>query len=114
MSHEAPRHMTAFADAAGDLLGYWFWCPACEENHPFHVGGEKRWAFDGNMEAPTFTPSLRVLGRGKRGDSDANRTSCHLFVTAGEIVYCGDCPHDHAGRVIALVPEPPLADEPNG
>lgn len=26
---------------SGDLLGYLFWCPACEEPHPFHVGGER-------------------------------------------------------------------------
>lgn len=89
---------------AGDLLGYLFWCPACEEPHPFHVGGPKGWTFDGNLEAPTFTPSLRVLGRGKPGDTDAERTSCHLFVTAGRIHYCGDCPHELKGQTIDMVP----------
>jgi hypothetical protein len=31
------------------------WCPGCKTQHPFDLN---RWQFDGNLEAPTFSPSL--------------------------------------------------------
>ena len=41
----------------GDLAA--FYCPGCEELHHFRIRGADPWEFDGNMEAPTFAPSLR-------------------------------------------------------
>ena len=77
---------------------YCFYCPGCRREHPYTVrqdGGHPGWTFDGNLESPTFTPSLRCLD-GKGG------TECHLFLTAGKIIYCGDSPHALAGQTIDL------------
>lgn len=49
--------------------GCWVWCPACEANHVFDIVGEDGsrperacWDWDGNMERPTFSPSMLAIG----------------------------------------------------
>lgn len=65
------------------------WCPACEMAHavPVDTG---RWTFNGSLEAPTFTPSLRQLR--VRDEKD-----CHYFITDGNIVWCSDSWHGRTG-----------------
>jgi hypothetical protein len=79
---------------------YRFWCPGCEEIHTYRVGAKDRptWTFDGNMEKPTFTPSLLYPSKPVR---------CHLFVTNGQIIYCADSQHKLAGKTVDLpdIPE---------
>jgi hypothetical protein len=40
----------------------WTWCPGCDSLHPFRIrtvdGALPTWEWDGNLEAPTFSPSL--------------------------------------------------------
>ena len=74
---------------------YFFYCPACNEQHPMHV---PQWSFNGDMERPTFSPSLRVFDH-----SDINKTKCHLFVKDGVLEYLGDCAHSLAGRAVDMV-----------
>lgn len=73
-----------------------FHCPGCGHLHAYVVGGGTgpRWTFNGNMEKPTFTPSLR--------NSDLKGTTCHLFLTDGVIHFCGDCPHPLAGKSVPM------------
>lgn len=85
------------------VVGYMFWRPACKERHSFRTAKYEldpverpMWSFDGNMESPTFAPSLRYL----------TGTRCHLFVKAGTIEYCTDCPHEFAGKTVPMVPIP--------
>lgn len=74
------------------------WCTACGCAHVFKDKGNKPiWSFDGNMEKPTVTPSLKVTG-GKHG----NEFVCHFHVKEGRIEYCGDCTHKLAGKVLPL------------
>ena len=44
--------------------GYAHWCPACEEMHAFAVdkpfSNGAKWTFDGNLDAPTFSPSMLI------------------------------------------------------
>jgi hypothetical protein len=68
-----------------------FHCPGCGRVHPF----DKRWAFNGNEEAPTFTPSLLV--HAKDGG-----TECHSFVTDGRIQFLADSRHALAGQTVDL------------
>jgi|SRR5579864_267001 len=76
------------------LYGYGFWCPACLEVHHFNTAVfQPLWSFDGNMEAPTFGPSLRMLGG----------NGCHLFVLGGMIQYCPDSRHALAGKTVPMV-----------
>jgi hypothetical protein len=91
--------------------GFAHWCPACEEMHRLPDG----WTFDGNLEAPTFTPSFkhdglqRVFvdghwtGEWKR-DASGNTIPfcCHYILTAGVLNFCGDCTHALAGQAVPL------------
>lgn len=74
--------------------GWVFWCPGCAEPHVF----DKRWTFDGNMEKPTFTPSLLVH------HVPGAQPLCHSFVTGGVIQYLGDCEHALAGKTVPMEP----------
>lgn len=74
-----------------------FFCPGCKREHPYSI---PRWTWNGDMEKPTFTPSL-----------DCNRhdpqSHCHLFVIDGKIEFCADCYHELAGQTVDMpdVPE---------
>ncbi len=43
-----------------DGEAYVFWCPGCDCHHIFNTLRQRRpvWTFDGDMERPTFSPSL--------------------------------------------------------
>lgn len=77
-----------------------FWCPGCNEAHSFSVGNPTgpSWTFDGNLESPTFSPSL-LYNR----PENAQPGRCHLFIRDGRIEYCGDCAHGMAGWTIPMV-----------
>jgi hypothetical protein len=88
--------------------GFAWWCPACEEAHPLPYGRD--WTFDGNLEAPTFTPSFKhdwnwgpMVKPGKREGLNV----CHYIITAGQVAYCGDCTHAMAGKTIPMPDLPP-------
>jgi hypothetical protein len=100
----------------GDRLG--FWCPGCEEMHVVTVPPHPQpWGFNGNYDAPTFTPSVLVTGKAMPTDDEAARimagdtielkpVCCHSFVTDGRIQFLGDCTHRLAGQTVEL-PGPP-------
>jgi hypothetical protein len=81
--------------------GYFWYCPACEETHPLPDG----WTFDGNLDAPTFSPSF--LHRWNCGPlieppKREGVNVCHYVVTAGQVAYCGDCTHRLANQTIPM------------
>jgi len=88
-------------DTNGDLYGWEIRCPACDEPHIFHTGRapRPRWEFDGNMEKPTFTPSLKLH---HDGNEHMKPFCCHTNVINGMIQYHGDCTHAMAGQTIEL------------
>jgi len=79
-----------------------FWCPGCDEAHGITYGARDAWTWNGDLERPTFSPS--VLVQGPPG------TRCHSFVTDGRIQYLGDCEHALAGQTVDL-PEWPYSKE---
>lgn len=85
---------------------YSFYCPGCKHEHVYLVINDgSQWQFNGNMESPTFTPSLLNVEKGlneKTGAFDVEKSRCHLFVTNGKIIYCGDCTHELKGQTIEL------------
>ena len=100
----------------GAQLGFTFHCPGCGGWHVFYTepwqGGSyvdgkwtakagPVWKFDGNLEAPTFSPSLLIY-EGRHPNGDLGHPRCHLFVRAGKIQYCGDCGHDLAGQTVDM------------
>ena len=87
---------------------YLVWCPACQCCHPFDCWpGAGRpdgpgWTFDGNVELPTFSPSLRIFYA-----RDGNMiTTCHFVIERGVIKYCGDYQSEFAGRQVQMEPIP--------
>jgi hypothetical protein len=85
-----------------------FVCPGCVEFggsgvHALPVSGDSNgkpmWTFDGNLEAPTLSPS--ILSR------RAENQVCHSFLQAGVFQFLDDCTHSMAGQ---RVPMPDLHD----
>lgn len=91
----------------GKLLGRAVRCPACEADdvgsvHIFFTempDGGGGWHFNGNMESPTFSPSM--LARGQWGPERRPHV-CHSYVRDGKIEYLSDCTHKMAGQTIEL------------
>lgn len=80
---------------------YYHYCPGCNTIHGIWTEQTSgpNWTFNGNMEKPTFTPSVRCMG-------GQNQTTCHYFVTDGIQKFCPDSPHALAGQEIPLYPLP--------
>lgn len=93
--------------AGGEHRGFLVWCPGCEQYHGINIvddGKSPVWKFDGNMESPTFTPSLLIyepLPDGKR------KTRCHSFIRKGKWEFLPDSLHKLAGQTVDMVSEPP-------
>lgn len=71
------------------------WCPGCGGNHVIYTDSRSQlnghaWAFDGNLDRPTFSPSVNIVGQ------------CHYFIRAGRIEYCSDSKHALAGKTVDL------------
>lgn len=91
-----------FKTQSGASYGYAFTCPGCGRMHLLPVGpgdGGKydRWTFDGNTEAPTFSPSILARWENSKGPR-----VCHSFVNAGRIQFLTDCTHPLAGQTVPL------------
>ena len=92
--------------------GLLFHCPGCHANHVVMVGTGPgpRWGWNGDVEHPTFTPSVLVTYNGAdagrdRGDGHmAPPAVCHSFVNEGRIQFLGDCTHALAGQTVDLLP----------
>lgn len=91
---------------------YAHWCPGCEEMHPLPDAG---WTFDGNLEAPTFTPSFKhtgletekVEGRWtgnwvRDAAGNPRPVCCHYTLTAGQLHFHEDCTHALRSSVVPL------------
>jgi len=96
-----------------------FWCPGCNMAHSVRVyeGAGDEWTFNGDGDAPTFTPSVLVryphfvppvtpenFEEYKRNPWPQTRVEsiCHSFVTAGRIQFLNDCTHALAGQTVSL------------
>lgn len=71
-----------------------FYCPGCEFPHAVIVGGSGPvvWQWNGDINNPTFSPSILVTGR----------IRCHSFVKDGKIQFLGDCEHRLANQTVDL------------
>lgn len=88
-----------------------FVCPGCATSpsgatglHILPVNTEETspsWDFDGNLDAPTITPS--ILTRTGRD----NAFVCHSFLKNGIFEFLNDCTHELVGK---KVPIPDLPD----
>ncbi len=95
-----------------------FRCPGCDDFHQIRVG---IWTFNGDLERPTFSPSVLVKSGhyadgwtgpdcwctyAKKHPEHAAVSFrcrvCHSFVTDGRIQFLGDCTHSLAGQTVDL------------
>lgn len=99
--------------------GLMFWCPGCNSMHRIQhgAGHGPRWGWNGNVEKPTFTPSVLVIHDVWTPPvTPANHEQwkaapwvqtkvhhvCHSFVTDGRIQFLGDCTHALAGQTVDI------------
>lgn len=98
---------------------YQFQCPGCGDTHEITTGGPF-WSFNGDLDKPTFNPSILVTSghymKGHKGDScwctyNAENPGkehpftcylCHSFVTEGHIEFLNDCSHKLGGHTVEL------------
>ena len=107
---------------ADQLYGYEFRCPGCGNRHilpvgPGNGGVYARWQFNGDLDRPTFTPSVLASGSKITLDADGEWSGewerdatgntipyvCHSFVTDGRIQFLGDCTHALAGQTVDML-----------
>lgn len=112
-----------------------WWCPGCDGPHTIQTGEGPgpRWAWNGDAERPTFTPSVltwwdepangddvEALKRdieAARARREAGATGaeakiptaskrCHSFVVDGQMQMLADCTHALAGQTVPIPPWP--------
>lgn len=105
---------------------YMIFCPGCRCGHGLRVGQSDgpNWSFNGEMERPSFQPSLLIEGHDftpkGRAEFEAWRaagyprendqpkqfesapTICHSFITNGQIQFLDDCTHALKGQTVPL------------
>lgn len=97
----------------GGRPGIAWWCPGCEEPHQVCVDAQKGWKWDGNVDAPTLHPSVKVTGFEKLTEDEYQRVMagerieprpfcCHAIITAGRIRFEPDSTHALAGQTVDL------------
>lgn len=101
-----------------------FNCPGCSSVHAVPVNGtfSPSWGFNGNLDSPTFTPSIKAewtsfseqgkadyedwyaAGMPDRKGVEFDRCPhiCHSFVTNGVIEFCPDSTHSLSGQKIPM------------
>ncbi|MGH6982018.1 MAG: DUF6527 family protein [Stellaceae bacterium] len=86
--------------------GYLFWCPGCGEMHIVRTDPGGGWTYNGDVNRPTFKPSIKVTGKQsihdalgewtgeyRRGpDGKALDSCCHSFVENGAIRFLNPLP----------------------
>lgn len=85
----------------------WMWCPGCDHAVAIPVVGEDgtlppdgpHWSWDGNVETPTFDPSILQHPGG-------SMPLCHSYVRGGRWEFLGDSTHALAGQTVDMVPLP--------
>jgi hypothetical protein len=100
-----------------------FFCPGCKCGHALWTternhGNGAIWAFNGDMEKPTFSPSLLIRSHqwtppvtGENYEEFKRKpltqtkveTVCHSFVRDGRIEFLSDCTHELRGQTVPMV-----------
>jgi len=86
--------MAKVTEISNEKGTYIFDCPGCKCSHAYYTSGPVKWGFNGDVNNPTFTPSLK--------NTYPDGKVCHLFVKNGKIEYCGDCFHELKGQTVEM------------
>ena len=98
-----------------------FWCPGCKCGHAVWTtkanSGGAQWSFNGNMDRPTFSPSLLITRpewhppvtpdnleqwRANPWPQTQITKVCHSFIVDGQIQFLPDCTHELAGKTVPM------------
>lgn len=95
--------------SVADQLSYW--CQGCKSVHSVRIEGPNAWEWNGDVEKPTFKPSVLVTRPGNPKASEEFKEyrqdrRCHTFITDGMVQFLSDCTHALAGQTLPL-PELP-------
>lgn len=77
-------------------------CPGCKHEHSVPA---KRWNWNGDVNKPTLSPSVRhyyVMPESASKNPGKEVTTCHYHITDGKIAFCGDCQHELKGQTVEL------------
>ena len=76
-------------------------CPGCKHEHTVPA---KRWNWNGSVDKPTLSPSVRHFYTkiSPETGKSIEVTTCHNHVKNGVIEYCGDCQHSFSGTKVEL------------
>lgn len=116
-------------DPRGRYDALMLWCPGCEHYrdgdpepagglHMLPVSGDSSlrptWQFDGNLDAPTLSPSILTRLEHARRHVDGELRDvglfvCHSFLRAGVWEFLSDCTHALAGQRVPAVSLPDWA-----
>lgn len=77
-----------------------FTCPGCDDFHTVTVEAPNGWDWNGDLERPTFAPSVLV----RYGIVAGEDRRCHSFVRDGRVEFLSDCTHEFAGQTVDLPP----------
>jgi hypothetical protein len=92
--------------------GHSHWCPGCLEMHVI----PDSWQFDGNLDRPTFAPSVTLSGKRRVFDANGRWTGewirdeagnpidyvCHYFLREGQLQFQNDCTHALRNQTVPL------------
>jgi len=79
-----------------------FDCPGCMKRHYVNTkteDGPPTWSYNGDMDKPTFSPSVNVV---QYWGPERVKRVCHSFINNGMIRYLPDCTHDLSGKTVRL------------
>lgn len=84
--------------AKKDKVGFSFRCPACNCTHIVYIKGSyvPHWNWNGSMDKPSFSPSIRERGFGDNVDQ------CHFFIADGKIRYLPDSTHEFGDKIFDM------------
>jgi Family of unknown function (DUF6527) len=90
-----------------DQEGLVYWCQGCESHHQIRTKGPTAWGWNGDVEKPTFTPSVLVTYKAVPDAEEEfkewrTERRCHTFITDGMVQFLGDCTHALAGQTLPL------------
>ncbi len=80
---------------------YIYWCPGCKCCHSIPT---PRWSGPGDINSPTFAPSVRHFI--PAGENRPEKTTCHYHIQGGKIAYCNDCDHKLNGQTVDMADIP--------
>lgn len=86
-------------------------CPGCGQGHYLTTAEANSniddrqgpiWDFNGNLDKPTFSPSILSQWPWHNEDGSVTNHICHSYIKDGRIQFLSDCTHSMAGQTIDL------------